>query len=435
MTKYREMSRRQDILDIQRVYTEAMNLSMARQHKMSSKHSGAYKIPQINEVFGDKHRLIYNLDVDYNKSFNTSSESADSPYSKVSAFLSELGYTRPSIKSYIDGFVQKPGDKNVYKIGRILAQNEAIQPKIANSKGNSEPEYSSEFKNDPIRHIKEQDLVIVISRHPYDIYGMSTERMWTSCMDMIKKKEGNKSDMIKAEVEKGTLIAYLTPRSEVYESGKVALRKPVARVLLKPMYNEDNELAYALSTTYGGMVDDFNDFLRNWIDEKFNSKVKNTDGFTMADGVYEDPYETVGKIGEISYQERNRRKTTKALQAARNKILPPTIKLPVKVTYQFGEDGDIHCNINIVIAGSATDRPIVLKREQLKAKPKIIEQYNLSQVIDSDYFDSIFFNPTMNTITLRFYASSDALDDVRKITDIISFMEWVATVPVKSIRA
>lgn len=421
------MSRRQDILDIQRVYTEAIDLSMAKKHKMSSKYSNAYKIPSINEIFGDKHRLIYNLDVDYNKSFNTSTESADSPYSKVSAFLVKLGYTRPSIKSYIEGFVQKPGDKNVYKIGRILSQNESIQPKATNSKGNTEPEYSAEFKSDPIRHIKEQDLVIVISRHPYDIYGMSTERMWTSCMDMTKRKEGNKSDMIKAEVEKGTLIAYLTPRSEVYESGKVALSKPVARVLLKPMYNEDNELAYALSTTYGGMVDDLNDFLRNWIDENFNSKVKNTEGFTIADGVYEDPYETVGKIGEISYEEKNKRETTKTLQTARNKILPPSAKLPTKVTYQF-EDGEIHCNINIIISGTATEKPVALRREQLKAKPRIIEHYNLSQVIDSEYFDSIFFNPTMNTIAIRFYTTSDTP------TNIINFMEWVARVPLKSIR-
>jgi hypothetical protein len=422
------MSRRQDILDIRRVYAEAIDLSMAKKHKMSSKHSNAYKIPVINEVFGDKHRLIYNLDVDYNKSFNTSTESADSPYSKVSAFLVKLGYTKPSVKSYIEGFVQKPGDKNVYKIGRILAQNESIQPKTTNSKGNAEPEYSAEFKSDPIRHIKEQDLVIVISRHPYDIYGMSTERMWTSCMDMTKRKEGNKSDMIKAEVEKGTLIAYLTPRSEVSGSGKVALSKPVARVLLKPMYNEDNELAYALSTTYGGMVDDLNDFLRNWIDENFNSKVKNTEGFTIADGVYEDPYETVGKIGEISYEERNKRETTKTLQAARNKILPPSAKLPVKVTYQF-EDGEIHCNINIIISGTATEKPVALRREQLKAKPRIIEHYNLAQVIDSEYFDSIFFNPTMNTIAIRFYTTSDTP------TNIINFMEWAARVPLKSIKA
>ena len=422
------MSRRQDILDIRRVYAEAIDLSMAKKHKMSSKYSNAYKIPSINEVFGDKHRLIYNLDVDYNKSFNTSTESADSPYSKVSAFLVKLGYTRPSIKSYIEGFVQKPGDKNVYKIGRVLSQNGSIQPKTTNSKGNTEPEYSAEFKSDPIRHIKEQDLVIVISRHPYDIYGMSTERMWTSCMDMTKRKEGNKSDMIKAEVEKGTLIAYLTPRSEVYESGKVALSKPVARVLLKPMYNEDNELAYALSTTYGGMVDDLNDFLRNWIDENFNSKVKNTEGFTIADGVYEDPYETVGKIGEISYEERNKREITKTLQAARNKILPPSVELPVKVTYQF-EDGEIHCNINIIISGTATEKPVALRREQLKAKPRIIEYYNLSQVIDSEYFDSIFFNPTMNTIAIRFYTTSDTP------TNIINFMAWVSKVPLKTIRA
>lgn len=423
------MSRRQDILDIRRVYAEAIDLSMAKKYKMSSRYSNAYKIPAINEVFGDKHRLIYNLDIDYNKSFNTSTESADSPYSKVSAFLVKLGYTRPSIKNYIEGFVQKPGDKNVYKIGRILSQNESIQPKTTNSKGNTEPEYSAEFKSDPIRHIKEQDLVIVISRHPYDIYGMSTERMWTSCMDMTKKKEGNKSDMIKAEVEKGTLIAYLTPRSEVYESGKVALSKPVARVLLKPLYNEDNELAYALSTTYGGMVDDLNDFLREWIDTNFNSKIKNPDGFTLADGVYEDPYEVVGKVGEITPGEKNRRIITKTLQAARNKILPPSTKLPVKVTYQFSEDNEIFCNINIVISGTVTDTPVVLDRTKLKARPKIVEHYNLGQVIDSEYFHGIFFNPTMNTITIRFYVSSDTPDD------IINFMEWVSKVPLKSIRA
>lgn len=427
------MSRRQDILDIQKVYTEAMDLSMVRKYKMSSKDSNAYKLPQISDVFNGKHRLVYNLDLDYGKSFAKSTRSADSSYNKVVGFLDKLGYEQPGVKDYIEGIVYKAGDKNVYKIGRILARHEEEQPQVMTPKNTLVPQYSAEFKNDPIRHIKGQDYVIVISRHPYDLYGMSTDRMWTSCMDMNKKNEGNKSHMIAKEVEKGTLIAYLTPKSELNESGKVSLIKPVSRVLLKPMYNDEGELAYGFSTVYGGVVDSFNDFVHEWVDKNFNSKVKNTKGFSLAHGVYEDPYEMVGGVEEASTKKRAERQLLHTLNDVRDEMLPlipANIRSGVKFVFNIEDINDIHCNINIIFRDSSVEVvDKINKRADSNKLKAVTKKYNIWPLVyENDYFYDLLTNPTDKSVKIRFYAVGET------VYDIIKFMKWFIEVPAQLIK-
>jgi hypothetical protein len=87
--------------------------------------------------------------------------------------------------------------------------------------------------NEPTRA---KEFYIVISRHPYDLAGMSTGRGWRSCMNI---EDGVNKRFVKCDVEEGAFIAYLVDRNDRN------INSPVGRVLIKPYYHEyDNILLY-----------------------------------------------------------------------------------------------------------------------------------------------------------------------------------------------
>lgn len=411
---------------------ESLALSRVRKHGMTRDKSGAYKIPAINEVFGSKDRLIYNFDADYDTGFSTAVDQSDSSYNKVSDFLIKRGFKKPSIKEYIDGQAKIEGDKNPYKIGRILNKAASEQPKAMNRKDELEPEFSMRFRDDQIRHIQNPELAVVFSRHPYDIYGMSTDRMWTSCMNLSKKDaDGNNTSFIPKEVEMGTLIAYLTPRSEVTESGKVALKKPVSRVLLKPMYNADGELGYAISKAYGGMIDSFLDVVKDWSDVNFNDKVKDLDGFALADGVYEDPYET-GKLKEADPDKVEIRKMNHQLQVIKTTTMnriPADVRQNMVVNAFVDDDFlTTQTTVSFNFPEKFGTSPFTLKpTDPTLQSPDMMYRFGLTpEIINSPYFVGLASNPTVNNVKLRFTKEGD-------IKDATEFMEWVRLVPAKTL--
>ena len=88
------------------------------------------------------------------------------------------------------------------------------------------------FSNDPIRlgksirdSIKSKNLWVVISNHAYDIAGMSTDRNWTSCMNVI---DGNFKHYVWNDIELGTLVAYIIDKNDTN------IEHPFGRVLIKP---------------------------------------------------------------------------------------------------------------------------------------------------------------------------------------------------------
>jgi hypothetical protein len=136
-----------------------------------------------------------------------------------------------------------PDKRQKFKIGKILQEL-------------GETELLDEFKKDETRQLKNKELVIVISRHPYDIAGASTDRNWTSCINrgfppivykdkkeyeedgsFVKRKDSNSyltTDFLKnADFDRShfrcddnrSIIAYLVPKNELMKNGKIALRK------------------------------------------------------------------------------------------------------------------------------------------------------------------------------------------------------------------
>lgn len=90
------------------------------------------------------------------------------------------------------------------------------------------------FCSDPIRlgrniqeAVSKKQLMVCISNHIYDIVGMSTDRDWTSCMDI---NEGSNAWYIVEDVRYGTMVAY------IIDANDKNIRHPFGRILLKPYH-------------------------------------------------------------------------------------------------------------------------------------------------------------------------------------------------------
>lgn len=186
------------------------------------------------------------------------------PLPEVVSAVKDAGY---EIMDYLTGIASKVGDpKRQIKIGKLL----------------KDPEVQNKFANDPQRRSsKNAEFYVVISRHPYDIAGMSTDRGWKSCMNL---KDGVNRHYVALDVKEGTLIAY------VVKSDDKNINRPVGRVLIKPFVNISNSEEIALGVenrVYGTDVPGFRQQVVKWADEINNTKDLNG-VFTLSNKLYND---------------------------------------------------------------------------------------------------------------------------------------------------
>jgi len=279
---------------------EAISLGDARKHKLSKKHSGAYD-EILDEVFGGKNRIMMPITVDH-------STSANHPlYLKIQEFLLPNGYVIYNMKHYIDGVALKIDSKskpptydvdfkNPIKIGKLLQRYEedgeievtSRKDGVKTTKKVIGKPLLHEFKNDPLRAAN-GEFLIVISRHPYDVAGASTDRSWTSCMDLglerinypkNKKNEGANRRFVSADITEGTLVAYVVTKDELFKGAggedKVKLQKPLSRILIKPNESKVGKL-YSIGMMYGNSYPEFYQKVKEWITEKLNNKLEDSD--------------------------------------------------------------------------------------------------------------------------------------------------------------
>jgi hypothetical protein len=107
-------------------------------------------------------------------------------------------------------------------------------------------------------------LMVVISMNPHDIAKMSTNRKWTSCMDLSKPGGGRSRDVYE-EVKEGGLVAYLTKKDDT------EVEDPIARLLIRRYENKEKiSLAVPENRVYGETRDDdaFYKAVENWVKSK-----------------------------------------------------------------------------------------------------------------------------------------------------------------------
>lgn len=106
---------------------------------------------------------------------------------EVTDYLINTGY---EVTDYIKGICKFKDAKNPSKIGQVLTK--------LGAKDNEAKRLMKAFVEDEDRKAgSKEQLMVIISRHPYDIAGADTDRDWTNCMTMahgtservVKKQE------------------------------------------------------------------------------------------------------------------------------------------------------------------------------------------------------------------------------------------------------
>lgn len=124
-------------------------------------------------------------------------------------------------------------------------------------------EYNKKENREMQAKAKQHDqLMVVISRHPYDIAGMSTGRDWKSCMNLYT---GAEKEYVPQDIYSGTIIAYVTSIDDKN------LNSPLGRILIKPFFDYEHNILLRMenrpypyeATTIPKWVD----VVKNWVNE------------------------------------------------------------------------------------------------------------------------------------------------------------------------
>jgi hypothetical protein len=161
----------------------------------------------------------------------------------------ELLKNNYEIVDYIKGLARQIGvNKNPVKLGKLLMSFKR-------------QDLLNEFNVDKSREGTKSTYMVVISRHPYDIAGMSTDRGWTSCMNL---KNGINKRYVPLDIAAGSVVAYVTRTDDL------DLKNPSGRLLIKPFVDVvGNKVIYfgIEARVYGTDVPGFTETVRKWVYE------------------------------------------------------------------------------------------------------------------------------------------------------------------------
>ena len=138
-----------------------------------------------------------------------------------------------------------------------------------------------------VRTSKPKSYYIIFSKHPIDVAAQSTNRGWTSCMNLYS---GSNMRYVSWDVIEGTMVAYLVSEDDLN------INNPVARKSIKPYVNvedETNVLYEPESKTYGTAPQGFS----ARIEELMNQAQPDKRGtFQLVDTLYCDSKSQITKV-------------------------------------------------------------------------------------------------------------------------------------------
>ena len=182
------------------------------------------------------------------------------------------------IKDYlVDGkyrFLTQP--KRLYGFGKMI---DTIKKKHADLSGftrvlgKSFEDVVRDFhQRETIRDNK--NYIIVISRHPYDIAGMSTDRGWTSCLNI---DTGERKHYVMSTIINAGLVAYFC------EEDDTNINDPLGRITIKPFIKVGERLdvnnpnwILRCSKSYGMFDPSAIMKTQKWLDQYWNSNIYNS---------------------------------------------------------------------------------------------------------------------------------------------------------------
>lgn len=186
------------------------------------------------------------------------------PPAMIVEYLAKQKYR---VEDYRAGIAVNEDGKRRMRIGKLL----------------KDPDLKQMFDNDEQRKAHRNTHLACISRHPYDIAGSSTDRGWTSCMNLV---DGEHRNHVKEDVKHGSLIAYLIEHTDK------DIKRPVGRVLIKPFLQGSNVLLMCEEEVYGATVSNFVPTVQAWLDKNFNHGAPHG-SYTLHKKLYADGKNTV----------------------------------------------------------------------------------------------------------------------------------------------
>lgn len=177
----------------------------------------------------------------------------------------------------------------------------------------------------------QSQYMIAISSKPEDIAAMSTNRDWTSCVNL---SGGMNKESIWCELSNGGFVAYLC-----YSTDK-NIDKPLARIHIRRFDNKKGQhVAMLEDSTYGNEIQGFREEVQKWIDSK-QGRVR-PGKYLRKGGWYSDTFGTADPEDRKSQQRKDMMYTInpktgkglfKLLQYYVGKITPFRHDVPIVVT-------------------------------------------------------------------------------------------------------
>lgn len=170
----------------------------------------------------------------------------------VQSHLEKHGFSISSFGDYRAGYA-------LDNHGRIVSIGKAL------NKTKASEEIKGHFENDPVRQAaNKKELHVAITKDPYHVAGMSTDRGWTSCMHM---NDGMNANYLMHDIQRGTHVAYL-----VHKDDK-DIDRPIARIALKPFTNDEGHtILRPEDSVYGTANSKFHEVVNSWADQHFPMK-------------------------------------------------------------------------------------------------------------------------------------------------------------------
>jgi len=234
-------------------------------------------LPEYIKSNNNGDRLYFDINEDIKTNYNKYSNADTIIQDEITAFLKSKGY---KVTDYIKGIAIDKYNREV-KIGKILNK--------------SESNLLRKFNNDVSRQSLSTDQIVVFSKNPYDIGGMSSNRGWTSCMNLYGDNENK--HYVNCDIKKGTIIAYLINLNDKN------INKPQARILIKPFINvkDKNDIVYWVGNdVYGTAPEYFYKFVNSIFEKFYPYQGK----YKLSAGLYDDE----GTPGNIDFKEEEKRK-------------------------------------------------------------------------------------------------------------------------------
>jgi len=225
--------------EVYRHIDEALPLDVAKYYT-DIKNPELYE--HYNKVFGNKHRLYFDLggnpvSVDKRTGQVMGSDTTQEDSSLLQGINALLGPLDFEVTDY-DFAVNKKSNQKM-KLGKAF--NIAMKKYKEDQKAiNQLNNYLSQIQKLKTARGEQKlatgdDKLIVVSRHPYDLAGMSTDRSWRSCMHIT---DGSNKDYVTKDIIGGSLVAYLINKTDLN------INNPLGRVLIKPYVNTDTTSTY-----------------------------------------------------------------------------------------------------------------------------------------------------------------------------------------------